>query len=670
MPITSTGIGSGLDVEGLVSQLVLAEIGPYESRLNRSEAQFQARISAYGAIKSSLATFQEKVANAALSGQFLKNTATTTSPQSVGAVAENYAEEGEYLLEVSSLASAQALASGAFAESTSSVGTGRLNISLGALSYDEGSGSVTAFSPKAGSATLSLVIDSSNNSLIGIRDTINSSNAGISASVLNDGSGYRLVLRSEATGLENGFTVSVEDTGDGDSIDSSGLSQLTFDSSSSNLLRTLPAGNALLRINGLDISSESNDVSKAVEGVTFRLAGLTTQPVSVSVSKDLESPIGVVRQFVEGYNALKSELDAYTRLDPSGSAAGALAGDSTLRLLALRIRSSLNSAVGGVVGSYATLAELGITTDAVSGKLKINEARLNEILAQDPRDVARVLTNFGTPDNSSVRYISSTAQTKAGSYTVQGVPTSTAGYLTASGPITQTSYNGSGNQASFSISVDGAADVDIILSNNDQTNEQVLDRINTALAGSGAMASLSNNVLTFTSDSSGASSSIEITQANAAAIQGLGVAVGSGVPGTSMTSYTINGEPALLTGDLITGKTGTEAEGLALKIIGNASGDLGTVVFSEGIANPLANLVSGLLAEDGLIDARLDGLEGSVANISNQRDSLELRAEALEKRYRLQFSGLETLIAQLNTTQTFLSQALSGFVEPNTTLRK
>jgi flagellar hook-associated protein 2 len=137
-----------------------------------------------------------------------------------------------------------------------------------------------------------------------------------------------------------------------------------------------------------------------------------------------------------------------------------------------------------------------------------------------------------------------------------------------------------------------------------------------------------------------------------------------------MTSYTINGEPALLTGDLITGKTGTEAEGLALKIIGNASGDLGTVVFSEGIANPLANLVSGLLAEDGLIDARLDGLEGSVANISNQRDSLELRAEALEKRYRLQFSGLETLIAQLNTTQTFLSQALSGFVEPNTTLRK
>jgi len=87
MPITSTGIGSGLDVEGLVSQLVLAEIGPYESRLNRSEAQFQARISAYGAIKSSLATFQEKVANAALSGQFLKNTATTTSPQSVGAVA-------------------------------------------------------------------------------------------------------------------------------------------------------------------------------------------------------------------------------------------------------------------------------------------------------------------------------------------------------------------------------------------------------------------------------------------------------------------------------------------------------------------------------------------------------------------------------------------------------
>jgi flagellar hook-associated protein 2 len=81
-------------------------------------------------------------------------------------------------------------------------------------------------------------------------------------------------------------------------------------------------------------------------------------------------------------------------------------------------------------------------------------------------------------------------------------------------------------------------------------------------------------------------------------------------------------------------------------------------------------LISGLLASDGLIEARVDGLNSSVKDLESQRDALELRANALEKRYRAQFNGLETLIAQLNTTQTYLNQALSGFVEPNTTLRK
>jgi flagellar hook-associated protein 2 len=150
----------------------------------------------------------------------------------------------------------------------------------------------------------------------------------------------------------------------------------------------------------------------------------------------------------------------------------------------------------------------------------------------------------------------------------------------------------------------------------------------------------------------------------------LGITSGTTTVGTSTYGYTINGEAASESDGVITGAVGTDVEGLQIEILGNATGDLGTISFSRGIAVQVNSLITDLLASDGLIEARLDGLNSSVKDLSSQRDALELRANALEKRYRNQFNGLETLIAQLNTTQTYLSQALSGFVEPNTTLRK
>jgi len=101
-----------------------------------------------------------------------------------------------------------------------------------------------------------------------------------------------------------------------------------------------------------------------------------------------------------------------------------------------------------------------------------------------------------------------------------------------------------------------------------------------------------------------------------------------------------------------------------LKILGNATGDLGNISFSRGLANPLDSLITKLLADDGLIDARLDGIAKSVEDITDQRATLALRVDALENRYRNQFNGLETLISQLNTRQSFLTTALSQFVDP------
>ena len=664
MPITATGIGSGLDVESLVSQLVLSDVQPVENRLNTKEATYLAQLTAYGSVKSALAKFQTAAASASAASQYTGKLASTSSSDAVTATAEPSAAVADYAVDVVSLATAQSLASGAFSATTETLGTGTLTISLGTVTYDSVAGSVTGFTQKSGTSAVSVVIDSSNNTLTGVRDALNAASAGLNASVVNDGSGYRLVIQSNTTGAENAISISVDDTGDSNSTDNAGLSQLAFNESAANILQTGSGADAAIKINGLDVTSPSNTVSGAVEGVSFTLKKITSSAATVAITKDTAKATAGMNGLINGFNQLNAELNSLTAYNAAASRSSVLTGDATLRNLASNVRASLNAAVANSGGQYSTLAELGITTNVIDGSLSLNNTKFAAILENDATDVAKVLAAFGTPSNANVEFVSAGSATEVGTYAVASTTTTTSGGLTAGSAISVTSYNGGGNNAVFSVSVDGAAAVQVTLSNNDSTTAEVLNRINTALATAGVTASLTNDILTFTSDSTGTASTVEITAADANAIAGLGIAVGAGTAGTSTTSYTINGEAVTTADGVITGAVGTAVEGLSLKILGNATGDLGTVSFAQGLASPLNTLITGLLADDGLVDARLDGLQSSITDITNQRETLELRAQSLEKRYRTQFNGLETLISQLNTTQSFLTTALSQFVDP------
>ena len=664
MPITATGIGSGLDVESLVSQLVLSDVQPVENRLNTKEATYLAQLTAYGSVKSSLAKFQTAAASASAASQYTGKLASTSSSDAVTATADPSAAVADYTVDVVSLATAQSLASGAFSATTETLGTGTLTISLGTVTYDSVAGSVTGFTQKSGTSAVSVVIDSSNNTLTGVRDALNAASAGLNASVVNDGSGYRLVIQSNTTGAENAISISVDDTGDSNSTDNAGLSQLAFNESAANILQTGSGADAAIKINGLDVTSPSNTVSGAVEGVFFMLKKITSSAATVAITKDTAKATAGMNGLINGFNQLNAELNSLTAYNAAASRSSVLTGDATLRNLASNVRASLNAAVANSGGQYSTLAELGITTNVIDGSLSLNNTKFAAVLENDATDVAKVLAAFGTPSNANVEFVSAGSATEVGTYAVASTTTTTSGGLTAGSAISVTSYNGGGNNAVFSVSVDGAAAVQVTLSNNDSTTAEVLNRINTALATAGVTASLTNDILTFTSDSTGTASTVEITAADANAIAGLGIAVGAGTAGTSTTSYTINGEAVTTADGVITGAVGTAVEGLSLKILGNATGDLGTVSFTQGLASPLNTLITGLLADDGLVDARLDGLQSSITDITNQRETLELRAQSLEKRYRNQFNGLETLISQLNTTQSFLTTALSQFVKP------
>ena len=521
MPITATGIGSGLDVESLVSQLVLSDVQPVENRLNTKEATYLAQLTAYGSVKSALAKFQTAAASASAASQYTGKLASTSSSDAVTATAEPSAAVADYAVDVVSLATAQSLASGAFSATTETLGTGTLTISLGTVTYDSVAGSVTGFTQKSGTSAVSVVIDSSNNTLTGVRDALNAASAGLNASVVNDGSGYRLVIQSNTTGAENAISISVDDTGDSNSTDNAGLSQLAFNESAANILQTGSGADAAIKINGLDVTSPSNTVSGAVEGVSFMLKKITSSAATVAITKDTAKATAGMNGLINGFNQLNAELNSLTAYNAAASRSSVLTGDATLRNLASNVRASLNAAVANSGGQYSTLAELGITTNVIDGSLSLNNTKFAAILENDATDVAKVLAAFGTPSNANVEFVSAGSATEVGTYAVASTTTTTSGGLTAGSAISVTSYNGGGNNAVFSVSVDGAAAVQVTLSNNDSTTAEVLNRINTALATAGVTASLTNDILTFTSDSTGTASTVEITAADANAIAGL-----------------------------------------------------------------------------------------------------------------------------------------------------
>ena len=665
MGITATGLGTGLDVEGIVSALVLADTQPVENRLNSKESNFQAKLSAYGTVKSALSVFQSSANNVGSPAGFQKKTAASSSFTDVKVSAKSGAAVGSYEIEVSALASAHSLATTAFTTTSDLVGTGTLSIATGTTSYNSATDAYSSFTAKTGTSAVSITIDSTNNTLAGVKDAINASDAGVNASIVNDGSGYRLVLTSALSGAANSISLTVTDVGDSNNSDTNGLSRLSFDSGSTNLTQTKAAADAALTINGLAVTSSSNEVSAAIDDVTLSLKKVTAAPVSITIAEDTATPKANIESFVAAYNDVIGTLNQLTKYDSTAASGSLMTGDSTIRTLASNIRGLVNAQVENVGGSYSSMAELGLTTVVKDGKLKIDNTKLDAVLKANPLDVANVFAAIGRPTGSNVRFVSSTINTQSGSYGVSGTATNTAAVYTAGSAVTDFSFNGNGNDVTFSVTVDGGSTQNVTLNSNLSNAEGVRADIAGKLTGVTVTLDASDK-LVFTSNTSGTASSIAISGIDGSEGTQLGLSNANGAAGTTSTAYTINGAAAIAdsTGNIITGAVGTVIDGLSLEILGGATGDLGSVNFGIGVGAQLNTLIKSLLETDGLLDARITGLNNSVTDITKQRTVLEAKATALEARYRTQFNGLETIIASLTATQSFLTTALSQFVDP------
>jgi flagellar hook-associated protein 2 len=347
--ITSLGVGTGLDLENIVSSLMEIERQPL-ARLQSKESIINAQISAYGAFKSKLADFQSAMEALGSASAFKQFQATSQDEELFSASADSDAVAGEYSINVVALAQRDKLASAAFSD-TNSIGQGTLSISVGAESFD-------------------VVIDSTNDSLAGIRNAINnaSANTGVSASIITDDAGSRLILTSDDTGTENALSVSVSDDSDGNNSDSSGLSAFV----NANMTTVTSATDAVVEIDNFTVTSSSNTISGAIEGVSITAKAMGSS--TLSITRDDEAILESVKEFASAYNSLMTEIKSQR--------SGQLEADSTLLTIERQIRDVFNSGSAISGSSFRYLVEAGVSLDK-NGEMKVDEEQVTSLLDSD-----------------------------------------------------------------------------------------------------------------------------------------------------------------------------------------------------------------------------------------------------------------------------------------------
>ena len=667
--LTATGIGSGLDIESLVTQLISAQRSPVETRLVARESALTAELSGFGSLKSALSTFQDSISSLNKLSSFGQRTTPSSNTDAVVASANSTAASGSYSLSVSQLASSHSLASTGYASTSDLVGTGTLTIRFGSTDYtspDPGPESYDGFTvnPEKGAATIT--IDSDNNTLTGVRDAINGAKIGVTAVIVNDVSGYRLLIGSDDGGEKNSLEISVTDTGDSNDLDSAGLSALSFNGSATNLAQTVAARDALFTVNGLSIRSSDNRASGVIEGLDLTLKDVTgAAPVTVTVAEDRQAVKSAVESFVSGYNNYISTVNSLTAYDPETGVAGPLQGDFSARSIASQVRRAITDSAEGFGGSFSSLSELGITTDG-DGKLAINSSRFDAALENAFDDIVGVFAAVGRPSDGTIKYITSTAATAVASHDINITQVATRGQLTASPSFFPLNIDSENN--SLVLSVNGVTSGEILLTQGNYASgaelaDELQARINgdTALAKAGALVSVQfiNDHFEITSNNYGSSSTIEVLSVDTNTTAQLGFSTGAGIAGIDVAG-TIGGVVASGSGQTLKGAVGSKAEGLQLLIADGSTGPRGAVDFSRGIAYQLNTLITSFLATDGLLDSRTEGIQSRIEGIGDQKEVLDRKMEALEIRYRNQFNALDSLLAQLQTTSDFLTQQLAS----------
>ena len=368
--IQSLGIGSGLNVQSLVTQLVAADRAPVQARLTRQAQSIATQVSALGTLKGALASFQSALTPFTTADGFQSKSATSADPTVFGVTAGNGAVAGSYNVEVRQLAQPEQLISKPIAAGAAvPVGTGTLHLTLGSNAFD-------------------VSISAPANTLADVRNAINgaSGNPGVRATLVYGVGGAQLVLTSAQTGATNAIRITASG-GDG------GLAQFSYSGAlDTHYTETQLPQDAIAVISGVEAHSSNNVIDKALDGVALSLK--TAKPgttFNMTIADAQRAVTANVQTLVAAYNSMQSQVSGLGKYDAATKTGGPLLGDFLLNSVQFQLTRGMTDQVAALSGSYTALANLGITTGS-DGALSVDATKLQAALTADAGSAARLFS--------------------------------------------------------------------------------------------------------------------------------------------------------------------------------------------------------------------------------------------------------------------------------------
>lgn len=683
MGVTSVGIGSGFLTSDLIDQLVQVERDATEPRLDANQEKLEAQLSEVGRIKSAIEEFRLSSRVLTIDGA-LTSTVGSSSSSGISVSTSKTAVPGTYSMSVEQLAQSQSVVSSSFAAKDTVLSNGVLTIEFGTFTFGDTNATpgdapdggdnedITGFTDDPDSDPISIIVTDDNNTLEGIRDAINAKDAGITASILNDGTGYRLVLKSDATGETSAFRMTVSGDSDGDSADANGLSALNFNATNQNMTESVRAQDAELTFNGISVTRPTNEVEELIDGVTFELTS-TTASSTITVARDEDLIVERLQTFVDGYNELQSIIKEVTAYDADTGTGAVLLGDATIRSLNMQVRGNLTQIVPGLEDSAVrSMAEIGFSTDYKTGQIEFDSEEFLESLQDYPEEVADIFGRSLISDNDDVTFASITSKTEPGEYDVVVTQLATQGAFTGNVVGTPTNILIDGTNDEFVLEVDGITSSTLTITNNtyatlaDLAAEmQAQIDADSALSDVGVTVTIDSDTLIFTSEKFGSTSAVNLSSVEDGSAYGL--VAGAGVDGIDVEG-TINGKTATGSGQRLSlSLEDNPADGVSVDITAtsfppSSSQLTSTVTVADGVAQSMVESFNDMLSFEGLISNKMLSLNEQLNTVDQQRIDLNERLESFQQRLTRQFIAADTRVSQLNNTEQFVKTQLAAIV--------
>jgi flagellar hook-associated protein 2 len=637
-----SGLISGLKTDDIIAKIIEAGKQPIE-RYQARQANLRDQQAALQEANTRLGAVKDAAGQLALSSFFDSQSVTSSNTSVLSATAGTGAAVGQYTMTVQSLALAHQQVSQSYSDvDTTTLGTGTLTIA-------------------ASGQTTTLNVDSSNNTLAGIRDAINRSNSNVGASIVQDGdSSYRLMLYSKQTGTANALTI-----------------QSTLNGGTAPTLTDLQAAqDAKVQLgtgaHAITTVRSTNTVTDLIPGVTLNLASeAPNSPVTIAVTQDTSRIKDAVQKLVDQYNNAIDYINQQSKFDPDTKKGGLLLSDYTLQGVQTDLQAVFTQSVKGISG--VTLAGIGVTMGN-DGKLSLDADKLQSKLETDPEGLKQVLALSAKTTNTGVRLVSAGSKpiVDGSSYAVEITQAATQGRVTAG--TTQTGAL----DADETLTINGIAvgltagmsQADVVAAINARAKDTGVTVSATAAGGTG-----SGNFMTFRNTAYGSAASLSVISSLSSAsgvTSGVGDVTATAVSPAGETGSgtgalgrdvegTINGEAATGTGQILTGSAGNEAtDGLKLRITAATPGSLGTIQLFDGIASMAQRTITRITGSTGAIQGQEDGLDQRIQDL---QDVIDSRADALQRQedsLRAKFNRLEMSLAQLQSQSTQLSQQLGS----------